>query len=240
MLLSGVDAQETVAIRDQSQSLRIYGKPGGPPVIVSSGDGGWIHLAPHVAETLSARGFYVIGFDTRAYLESFTQRSGSLRVDQVPADYRTLIDRASQGSARKPILIGVSEGAGLSVLAATDRTNQVHIGGVIALGLSDRTELAWRWRDMAIYLTHGTPNEPTFSVEAISGKVSPVPLAAIHSTHDEYVPLAEVEAVMARAGEPKRLSVIDASNHRFSDQLAEFDRVLIETIGWLGRPSGVR
>jgi type IV secretory pathway VirJ component len=28
---------------------------------VSSGDGGWIHLAPHVAEVLAAKGFFVVG-----------------------------------------------------------------------------------------------------------------------------------------------------------------------------------
>ena len=59
-------------VRGQSQSLRLYGTRGKPPVIVSSGDGGWIHLGPHVAEVLAARGFFVVGFDVKAYLESFT------------------------------------------------------------------------------------------------------------------------------------------------------------------------
>lgn len=68
--------RETVTIRGQSQSLRLYGTRGGIPVIVSSGDGGWMHLAPHVAEVLATRGFFVVGFDVRAYLESFTGRQG--------------------------------------------------------------------------------------------------------------------------------------------------------------------
>jgi hypothetical protein len=37
-------ARETVTLRGQAQSLRVYGARGGIPVIVSSGDGGWIHL----------------------------------------------------------------------------------------------------------------------------------------------------------------------------------------------------
>ena len=44
-----------VAIRGHQQSLYIYGLPQGQPVIVSSGDGGWIHLGPHVAEFLATR-----------------------------------------------------------------------------------------------------------------------------------------------------------------------------------------
>ena len=49
-----------------------YGARGGSPVIVSSGDGGWIHLGPHVAEMLAAQGFFVVGFDVKGYLDSFT------------------------------------------------------------------------------------------------------------------------------------------------------------------------
>ena len=36
----------------------VYGTRGGAPVIVSSGDGGWVHLAPHVAEVLAAKGYF--------------------------------------------------------------------------------------------------------------------------------------------------------------------------------------
>ena len=86
---------------------------------------------------------------------------------------------------------------------------------------------------MAIYLTHGTPHEPTFSVQAVVDGMGPIPLAAIHSTHDEYVPLAEVQQVLARAVQPKRLWIVNAANHRFSDNLAEFDRTLLEAIAWI-------
>ena len=69
-------ARETVTIRGQTQSLRVYGTRGRPAVIVSSGDGGWIHLAPHVAQVLAAKGFFVVGFDVKAYLERFTSGKG--------------------------------------------------------------------------------------------------------------------------------------------------------------------
>src|SRR6187402_3262991 len=108
---------DTISLRGHSQTLHLYGQRGAPPVIVSSGDGGWIHLGPHVAEMLAAKGFFVVGFDVKAYLESFTSASSSLRTEDEPADYQALVDYAVRGSSRKPILIGVSEGAGLSVLA---------------------------------------------------------------------------------------------------------------------------
>jgi pimeloyl-ACP methyl ester carboxylesterase len=226
-------ARQTITIRGHEQVLRLYGTRSGKPVIVSSGDGGWIHLGPQVAEVLAAKGYFVVGFDAKAYLESFTNGPTTLRVDDEPGDYRTLIDFAARETGQKPILIGVSEGAGLSILAATDPANKEAIAGVIGLGLSDLTELGWRWKDMVIYLTHGTPQEPTFSVRGIVDRVAPMPVAAIHSTRDEYVPLTEVQQVLESAPQPKRLWIVTASNHRFSDNVPEFDRALLDAIAWI-------
>ena len=70
---------DTLSLRGRAQVLRIYGPRGGQPIIVSSGDGGWIHLGPHVAEVLAARGYFVVGFDVKAYLASFTSDHTTLR-----------------------------------------------------------------------------------------------------------------------------------------------------------------
>ena len=206
-------------------------------MIVSSGDGGWIHLAPHVAEVLAAHGLLVVGFDARAYLSSFTSRESTLRPDEEPADYRVLAQFASKATGRKPILVGVSEGAGLSVLAATDRDTKAAVKGVIALGLPNMNELAWRWKDMSIYVTHRVPNEPGFRTEDIVNRVAPIPLAAIHSTHDEFVAVADASRLLDRAGDPKRLWIVPASDHRFSDNLKELDRQLLEAIAWVNEHS---
>lgn len=225
--------KETVLLRGRQQSLYIYGSRSGDPIIVSSGDGGWIHLGPAVAEFLASRGFFVLGFDVRAYLASFTSGQSTLKTEDEPSDYSALADRALMLSGRKPMLIGISEGAGLSVLAATDSDTKARITGVIGLGLPDRNELGWRWKDATIYLTHRTPNEPTFSAAAIVERVSPIPLAAIHATQDEFVPLMEAERILSYARNPKRLWIVTASNHRFSDNKEEFNRRLLEAIAWV-------
>ena len=229
---------ETVILRGHAQTVRLYGTRGGTPVVVSSGDGGWMHLGPHVADVLAAKGYFVVGFDAKAYLTSFTSGASTVRVEDEPADYKVLADFAAKGSAHKPILIGVSEGAGLSVLAATDPATKAAIGGVLGLGLPDLNELGWRWKDALIYVTHGVPNEPTFSTAALASRVAPTPLAAIHSTHDEFVPLAEAQRVLAAAGEPKRLWVVPASDHRFSDNLGAFDQRLLEALAWIAQQGG--
>jgi hypothetical protein len=129
----------------------------------------------------------------------------------------------------------VSEGAGLSVLAATDPATKGTIAGVLGVGLPDLNELGWRWRDSLIYVTHGVPKEPIFSTRAIVDRVGPTPLGAIHSTQDEFVPLADVQKVLDAATEPKKLWIVKASDHRFSDNLAEFDRRLLEAMDWLSQ-----
>jgi fermentation-respiration switch protein FrsA (DUF1100 family) len=227
---------EALTLRGHTQTLRLYGTRGNPPVVVSSGDGGWMHLGPHVAEVLAARGFFVVGFDVKAYLESFTSGKTTLRPQEEPRDYQVLADFAGRGATEKPILIGVSEGAGLSVLAATDPETKNAIKGVLGLGLPDLNELGWRWKDSLIYVTHGVPREPTFSTRAIVDRVGPTPLGAIHSTRDEFVPIAEVEKVLDAAKEPKKLWIVKASDHRFSDNLAEFDRRLLEAVDWMSQP----
>jgi alpha-beta hydrolase superfamily lysophospholipase len=234
---SAADAQSAhrLAIRGHEQLLQLYGPPTGDPVLVSSGDGGWMHLGPHVAELLAARGFFVVGFDAKAYLAGFTTDQSTLHPSDEPADYKALVTFASAATGRKPILVGVSEGAGLSVLAATDPETKALIGGVIGLGLPELNELGWRWKDSLVYLTHRAPNEPTFSAAATVAAVAPLPLAIIQSTHDEFVPLAETQRIFERAASPKRLWIVEAENHRFSNNLPEFDARLMEAIEWVRR-----
>ena len=161
----GAPARSTARldIRGREQTLQVYGMPAPDIAIVSSGDGGWVHLAPHVAEVLAAHGWYVVGFDAKAYLSSFTGSKGALSERDVQQDYAQLIDFVTPKDRDRPVLIGVSEGAGLSVLAGTNDVVKRRIQGVVGLGLPDISELGWRWRDMLIYVTHAMPNEPTFS-----------------------------------------------------------------------------
>lgn len=224
----------TIAIRGKGQTLHLYGVRGGDPVVVSSGDGGWVHLAPHVAELLSKRGFFVVGLDSRVYLSSFTTKDGTLTEGDVPGDYRVLAEFAAQGGKEgRAILVGVSEGAGLSVLAASGAGGRDWLRGVIAIGLPEKNELGWRWRDMAIYVTHGVPNEPLFSASAVIGRVAPLPLAAIHSERDEFAPIGALRVILEKANEPKRQWTIKASDHGFSDNLRDFDSALAEAVEWI-------
>jgi dienelactone hydrolase len=226
-----------LTLRGKTLDLYLYGKRGGPPVVLVSGDGGWIHLAPQAAPILAANGYYVVGISARQYLSLFTTGQSTLSPADVPLDFKSLVDYAARGAAARPILAGISEGAGLAVLAAVDPAVKGAVGGIVGLGMSDQNELGWRLRDSIIYLTHEAPKEPTFSVLQIVDRLSPVPLAQLHSTHDEYVPLQEARRVFDKAGAPKRMWVIEAENHRFSGKVGEFSQRLIEAMHWVGAAS---
>jgi len=224
---------QTLVIRGQTQTLHTYGRRGGSPVIVSSGDGGWVHLGPHIADVLAAHGFFVVGFDVKGYLAGFTSATGPLRPEDVPGDYRVLLDYAASGVSVRPVLVGVSEGAGLSVLAAADPRVHAAAAGVVGVGLPQVNELGWRWRDSLIYVTHTVPNEPTFTATSFVSRVAPLPLAAIRSTHDAFVTSDDTARIVAAAAEPKRLWTIDAADHGFSNNLGEFDTRLLEALDWV-------
>jgi dienelactone hydrolase len=230
---AAAQSSTSIDIRGNHQQLLLYGHPADEPVILSSGDLGWAGLVVHVAEFMSSHGYYVLGFNTRAYLSSFTTRTSTLRPQQVPGDYQILIDFARGKDERKPVLAGVSEGAGLSVLAATDPDVKAAVGGILGFGLPDENELGWKWQDFTIWITKKAPNEPSFMVEDIINKVNPVPLAEIHSTHDEFLPLEQAKTMFAKGGEPKKMWVIEAANHRFSNNRAELDRVILEALHWI-------
>lgn len=230
----------TLVIRGKAQTLRTLGSRGRQVMIVSSSDGGWVRLAPAIARLLAAKNFFVVGFDSKAYLSGFTEKNSTLTAADIPGDYARLVEFAAAGSPAPPILVGVSEGAGLSVLAATRDDVKQRVGGVIVVGLPDKTELGWRWRDSIIYLTHGVPNEPTFSTASVVDRVAPVPLAVLHSTNDPFVPLEEIKTILARAAEPKRLWTIASSDHRFGDNEAEFNARLLEAVAWVNSQKPAR
>ena len=227
---TGYTPSGTVILHGHPQHLHLYGPDNGRPVIVASGDGGWMHVAPHLAEYLANRGWRVTGLDARSYLSG----AEPLDTTQVQRDFQTLIGVSGDSSSRT-LLIGVSEGAGLSLLAATDRDVRNRISGVVTVGLAESNELAWHWRDSIIYLTKGVPNEPIFHASDVISHVAPAPLALIWSTHDEFVPAPDRQRLAALARVPARVWTVEASDHRFSDNTSALDANVMDAIAWISR-----
>jgi fermentation-respiration switch protein FrsA (DUF1100 family) len=188
-----------------------------------------------MAEFLSADGYIVAGVNVRQYLSAFTAGSNHLQPADVPRDYDAIAAylRGRQLLISPVILSGVSEGAALSVLAASSPSNHAWIKGVITMGLPRSAEIAWRWSDFTSWISKRDTSEPSFAPRDYIGAISPVPLAMIQSRKDEYVPEADYRSLEASARPPKKLTLIDASNHRFTDRIPELRREFLGALAWI-------
>ena len=228
-------------VRGQHLTLTVYRPPVARgtvlgTIIMGSGDVGWVGLAVSLAGFLSDEGYVVVGLNSREYLAAFATRSGGhLLPGDVQTDFAFLAGfLRARGILNSPVIVsGVSEGAGLAVLAASAPANHTWIRGVITMGLPARIELAWRWSDFTSWITKRDSGEPSFAARDYLAAVSPLPIFMIQSTRDEYVPEHDYRQLEAAAGPPKKLALIDASNHRFTDRIDELRARYMAGLAWL-------
>jgi alpha-beta hydrolase superfamily lysophospholipase len=226
-----------ISVRGRSLSLAVYRCSATPrgTILMGSGDVGWVGLAASMAEDLCPRGFLVIGINVRQYLSAFTEGKSHLSAHDVQADYRAIADALrAQNMLPFPVIVsGVSEGAGLAVLAAADAKNHAWLTGVITMGLPETVELAWRWSDFTSWITKRDSDEPSFAAHDVVAAVSPLPLAMIQSTKDEYVTASDYQRLLENARDPKRQILIPAANHRFTDKLPELRAAYASALEWV-------
>ena len=225
-------------LRGRIMALTIYRRADHPKgtVIMGSGDVGWVGLAAARAQELSNDGYVVIGVNVREYLSVFTTKAGHLTPADIQADFAELSRflRARGLLVPPTVLSGVSEGAGIAVVAAAGTANHEWVSGVITLGLPEISEIAWRWSDFTSWITKKDADEPSVKATDYLSAISPLPLVMIQSTKDEYVTAPDARALLAAAREPKRQVLINASNHRFTDKIPEVETALLAALGGMG------
>jgi dienelactone hydrolase len=224
------------AVRGVSQTFYLFDpqsrRPGASAVIVVSGDGGWHGFIVEIAQYFADHGYPAIGVDAKEYLSTMSKPK-ALEPAQVTGDFVTIARFAKeQSGAKSVVLAGWSEGAGLAVLGGLDPGVRSDLRGVVAIGLPELNELAWRWSDSVIYVTKRVPNEPTFNSKDYVGKLAPVPLMSIQSTQDDFVPVEKAREIFARAQEPKQIIFIGARNHRFEGERPAFYQALDRALAW--------
>lgn len=230
----------TVYLRRKPQALRVYEPPPGAPrrpfqILVTSGDVGWLQISESLPRHLQAEGYRVVGLNAQTYVASFTGDHGEhLEAGWIPRDYDTIMQAASV-NAESPaafVSIGVSEGAGLAVLAMGQPGASELCKGVMGLGMPVHTALGWRWTDFVSWITKAEPNEPLADTGDYMERLR-VPLVVVHSLHDEYDAIANVRAIFATAPVPKRFFAVNAPNHRFSRHVDEVYGLVDTSLAWL-------
>lgn len=224
-------------LRGKTMALTVY-RPAAAPrgtIIMGSGDVGWVGLAVSRAQDLSSDGFLVVGVNVREYLSSFTVGSTHLTAEDIQRDFGELSRfLRMRGWLTPPVVLsGVSEGAGIAVVAAAGQENHAWVNGVITMGLPEVSEIAWRWSDFTSWITKKDAAEPSVRATQYVGRIAPVPLVMIQSVKDEYVSEADYRAIERAARSPKTLTLISASNHRFTDRIPELRRAYADALAWV-------
>jgi len=225
-------------VRGKTLTISVYKPARAEPlgtIFMGSGDVGWVGLAVDLSEFLSDTGYTVVGINVRQYLSAFTQGKVTLTTNEPPADYEALYHfLKARNLVTQPVFVaGVSEGAAMAVLAGARPENRAWLNGVMTMGLPPTAELGWRWSDFTSWITKKDSNEPMFAPKEFVPAISPLPLCMLQSTTDEYVSESDYRTFERVAREPKKLVLIQAANHRFTDRRKELQAAVLACIAWM-------
>jgi pimeloyl-ACP methyl ester carboxylesterase len=229
-----IAGRNAMAIRGRRQGVYYYPATGKPQatVLFLPGDGGWRGFAIQIAQALADSGVDVYGWDIKEYLEAFTSGGATASQKDIQSDTANLAVRLGAGSSRKFVLMGWSQGAAMTVLAAGAPAAKELFSGVVVLGLPESGVLGWRFADNLTYVTKRDPSEPRFDTAPWLSAISPLRFGMIHSTADEYVSPETAKRLFALACQPKRLDLVSALNHSYEGNREDFFRILREQVKW--------
>jgi hypothetical protein len=212
--------------------------PGGRNLLIvyATGDGGWGGLGEDLFLEIGKWGYPAVGFSSKNYLKNLGYYSDSVTTTprRFVRDLHTVISAAQTRlqlpSDTRVVLIGISRGAGLMVVAAGDRGFQSQIAGVIAIALTREEE----------HIVHPRRNRGLASRELVEIKtyeylkrLLELPVAVIQSTHDGYLPAAAARELFGPDTVYRKFHAVGARNHSFWCGCDELQTTMDESWHWI-------
>lgn len=214
-------------------------QPGTPLLLYATGDGGWRGPDRDVYEHMIHWGYPVAGFSALAYIKHIGYVSGTTTPERLARDYLRLIAFAKSAlglpAETRTILVGVSRGAGLSVVAASEDEVRKQVEGVEAVALIHEEEYVRHYRVHRGQVRGDTPARElvAFDNYASLELLSSLPVAVIQSTGDGYLPAADARELFGPDSALRRLIPIEATNHSFrGGRQALFDQ-MVASLDWI-------
>lgn len=200
-----------------------------PLIVYATGDRGWAGKDLDVYRHLVAWGYPVAGFDAHDYVKHLG-RSESTTPGRLANDYGAIISTAREAlglpNDRPVVLVGVSRGADLSVVAAGRPPLRASLSGVVAVALTREEEyVKWFGRRLRRRAAPDPPSSPASVPARVPAMVQlydylpllrELPLTVIQSTRDNYLPAAEARVLFGSDTPVRQLIPIDARNHSFA------------------------
>jgi pimeloyl-ACP methyl ester carboxylesterase len=221
-----------------SHSLRLHfenenAAPTRPLLVYATGDGGMHRKDLDAYRRLAALGDPIVGFDARDYVKHLGTTSSTTTPERLAEDYTRIIERARSAlgvDAHRPVvLVGVSRGAGLSVVAAGQLCDA--IAGVVAVALTHEEEYVRWYRHLPL------PHEPhqavMVNVYEYLAELGTLPIAVVQSTHDHYLPAAKAREEFGPDTSDRWLQPIEAENHSFAGAREHMYEAVWQALDWV-------
>lgn len=200
-------------------------------VVYATGDGGWRGKDRAVFTRLASWGYQVVGFSAPEYLEHLPGADGTATPAHVGADYASVVARAREAfaldGAVRVVLVGVSRGADLAVVAAGQPRLRDQLEGVVVMGLTREEEYVHRRR-----------SRTALELYPYLSRIAGVPVALIQSTRDSYLPAREARALFGADTPLRAFHAIDARNHSFGGAREHLYDALRDSMAWIEEAGG--
>lgn len=207
-----------------------------PLVVFATGDGGWHRKDLDAWRHLESWGYPLVGFDARDYVTHLGGDADSTTPDGLADDYARIIDtaRAALGmAAERPIvLVGVSRGAGLSVVAAGDAQLRPEISGVLAVALTREEEYVKWYRHVPARDRRADAAEMVQLYEYLP-QLGNIPVAVVQSTRDNYLPAGEARALFGPDTLNRRFQSVEATDHSFAGARGDLYHAMSKSLDWI-------
>ena len=221
---NGGVSRRTIVLNDHPLTLHLANASAAgraPLLVYATGDCGWAGKDLDTFRHLAAWGYPVVGFDAHDYVKHLGAR-GTTTPARLARDYEAIIDAAKQAMQIPPqgaaLLVGVSRGADLSVVAAGSRTLRIELRGIVVVGLTHEEEYVKGFRRRGSRRGPAAANEREMVlVYDYIPRLQNVPITVIQSTHDNYLPADKARGLFGPDTATHRLIPVAARNHSFSD-----------------------
>lgn len=220
----------TTSVSLNGHNLTLHLAPGLPHshpevLVYATGDAGWHRKDRDVFRQLQTWGYAVVGVSTPQYLKLLPDENGTTP-GRLAADFATMIDsgvNALHLAENTPVvLVGVSRGADLAVVAAGQASLRPRLAGVVAIGLTREEEYVHRRRTRV-----------AFPLYEYLPQLGDLPLTVIQSTRDNYLPADAARSLFGDDTPVRRFESIDARNHSFAGARSQLYATLKASLRWL-------
>src|SRR3954471_6373123 len=233
-------ADRTIVLNDHAMRLHFAnpGTAGAMPLLVyATGDGGWHRKDLATYRQLVAFGNPVVGFDARDYVTHLGQvENATTTPARLAADYQRIVEqaRAALGlpAAYPVVLVGVSRGAGLAVVAAGQQAFRGMLSGVVAVALTREEEYVKWVRRHALGGAHAREPVMVENYDYLP-RLGELPLAVIQSTHDGYLPADQARQLFGPDTPYRWFQPVQARNHSFGGARPQMYDSIGRSLQWI-------